>query len=158
MNGDPRATPLAIPSGYGTPIRLLAWEDVAARLAAARHYWLATVRPDGRPHVVPVDGLWIDDRWYFGGSAKAVKHRNLLANPQVTVHLDDGAAAVIVEGTCAITVPTDEMADHLSATSKEKYGHGPPPSVYRSGVWEMTPVRVMAWTDLPADVTRFEFA
>jgi Pyridoxamine 5'-phosphate oxidase len=64
------------------------------------HYWLATTRPDGRPHVVPLDGLWLDDAWFFGGSAETVKYRNLKANPRAVVHLDDSERAVIVEGRC----------------------------------------------------------
>jgi nitroimidazol reductase NimA-like FMN-containing flavoprotein (pyridoxamine 5'-phosphate oxidase superfamily) len=64
------------------------------------HYWLATTRPDGRPHVVPLDGLWLDDAWFFGGSAETVKSRNLKANPRAVVHLDDSERAVIVEGRC----------------------------------------------------------
>ena len=29
------------------------WPEARRRLAEADTYWLATVRPDGRPHVVP---------------------------------------------------------------------------------------------------------
>jgi len=154
---SPRSEQLEIPPEYGTPSRLLAWDVVAARLADARHYWLATVRPDGRPHVVPLDGLWRDQRWYFGGSATTVKHRNLLSNPRVSLHLADAEAAVIVEGTCAIARPSQEEAEGLVAASKKKYGYAPPVSAYLSGVWILSPARVVAWTDLTADATRFLF-
>ena len=154
----PRAEQLDIPPAYGTPSRLLAWDVVAALLADARHYWLATVRPDGRPHVVPLDGLWLDDRWYFGGSPTTVKHRNLLASPLVAMHLEDGESAVIVEGTCAVVQPPQETAERLSEASQVKYGFGPPPSTYLGGVWELSPARVLAWTDLPTDATRFLFS
>jgi hypothetical protein len=30
-----------------------------------RTYWLATMRPDGQPHVMPILGLWLDDAFYF---------------------------------------------------------------------------------------------
>ncbi len=130
---------------------------MGARLADARHYWLATVRPDGRPHVVPLDGLWLDDRRYFGGSPTTVKHRNLLSSPVVTMHLEDGEAAVIVEGSCAIVKPPLETAVRLSEASQAKYGYGPPPAAYLGGVWVLTPTRVLAWTDLTADATRFVF-
>ncbi|MEV0388431.1 pyridoxamine 5'-phosphate oxidase family protein [Nonomuraea sp. NPDC050643] len=39
--------------------------------AAAHGHRPATVRADGRPHVVPVDGVWVDDRLYFGGRPEA---------------------------------------------------------------------------------------
>jgi hypothetical protein len=29
------------------------WVEARGRMAAAEVYWLATVRPDGRPHVMP---------------------------------------------------------------------------------------------------------
>jgi nitroimidazol reductase NimA-like FMN-containing flavoprotein (pyridoxamine 5'-phosphate oxidase superfamily) len=154
----PRPEPLVLPPEYGaSSSRLLAWAAVSSRLAEARHYWLATVRPDGRPHAVPLDGLWLDDRWYFGGSEQAVKHRNLQANPSATLHLEDAASAVVVEGTCRVTVPDRKTAARLTAESKRKYGYGPPPSTYRAGVWTLSPVRVLAWTDLTADATRFLF-
>lgn len=157
MASRPRSEQLDIPALYGAPSQLLNWDDVTARLARAQHYWLATVRPDGRPHVVPSDGLWIEDHWYFGGSDRTVKHRNLLAHPSVALHLEDAGSAVIVEGTCRVTVPSQRFADELAAASKSKYGYGPPAAVYLGGVWELSPVKAMAWTDITADATRFIF-
>lgn len=157
MTAAPRAERLAVPSEYGSPSQLLDWATVDARLGEAEHYWLATVRPDGRPHVVPLDGLWLEGRWWFGGSPGAVKHRNLLAEPRASLHLDDAVAAVIVEGSCAIVTPSQEWAEHLAASSKAKYGYGPPASVYLGGVWALAPAKVMAWSDLSVDPTRFVF-
>jgi nitroimidazol reductase NimA-like FMN-containing flavoprotein (pyridoxamine 5'-phosphate oxidase superfamily) len=155
---EPRAEQLAIPALYGSPTRLLPWADVAARLSDAKHYWVATTRPDGRPHVVPHDGLWREAGWYFGGSPETVKHRNLLANPRASLHLQDASSAVIVEGTCEVVIPSAETADDLVAESKRKYGYAPPREAYLSGVWVLTPVRAMAWTDITADATRFVFS
>jgi hypothetical protein len=45
---------------------------VRGPLESAPHYWLATTLLDGRPHVVPVDGLWLADRWYFGRHVNTV--------------------------------------------------------------------------------------
>jgi hypothetical protein len=47
---DPVAELLELPKGYGRPRAPLAWAAVRARLVVAMRYWLATVRPDGRPH------------------------------------------------------------------------------------------------------------
>ena len=157
MTAAPRAEQLDIPRAYGSPNHLLAWDTVDARLAAAHHYWLATVRPDGRPHVIPSDGLWLDSRWYFGGSSTTVKHRNLLANPRAALHLDDAQSAVIVEGRCEIQTPSAEGARRLVAESQAKYGYAPPVEAYLSGVWTLLPVRAMAWTRLDLDATRFVF-
>ena len=34
------------------------WDDVERRLTDAQLYWLVTVRADGRPHAVPLCGVW----------------------------------------------------------------------------------------------------
>jgi hypothetical protein len=157
MGDGPGAEHLALPAEYGSPSRLLTWEAVRTRLEEAPHYWLATVRPDGRPHTVPLDGLWVDDGWWFGGSPEAVKHGNLLANPQASLHLEDAGAAVIVEGRCEWAAPDAGAAERLAKASKAKYGYGPPPSAYRAGVWRLHPTRILAWTEFPGDATRFRF-
>lgn len=66
MAADPVAELLHLPPEYGTPEVPLARGEVRSRLAGARHYWLATVRADGRPHAVPLDGISFDDEWFFG--------------------------------------------------------------------------------------------
>jgi nitroimidazol reductase NimA-like FMN-containing flavoprotein (pyridoxamine 5'-phosphate oxidase superfamily) len=149
--------PLALPPEYGSPAKTLAWADVEARLQAATHVWLATVRPDGRPHTVPVDGLWLDGAAWFGGSAETVKHRNLLADDRATLHLPHAEAAVIVEGRCQLVRPDGATVERLIAASKQKFGYAPPADAYAGGVWRLRPVKVMAWTSLPVDATRFRF-
>jgi hypothetical protein len=57
MPAEPVAELLQLPKEYGTPEVVLKWEHVRARPADATHYWLATARPDGRPQVVPLDGI-----------------------------------------------------------------------------------------------------
>ena len=157
MTADPTGERLAIPSEYGTPSRVLAWPEVRARLEEAHNYWLTTTRPDGRPHAVPIDGLWLDDACWFGGSPKAVWQANLQADTRVVLHLADPVAAVIVEGECEIVVPDSAGVDRLEQASKKKYGYAPPPGAYASGVWCLRPSRVMAWSSLPEDATRFRF-
>ncbi len=159
MPADPVAELLELPKEYGTPEVPLAWDDVVDRLAGAIHYWLATVRPDGRPHVVPLDGIWLDDAWFFGGSPDAVKHRNLKADPRAVLHLQDAESAVIVEGVCEEIFPDGELASRLSGLSKSKYGYGPDPASYtRNGVWRLRPERALSWERFPRDATRFVFS
>jgi hypothetical protein len=66
---------------------------------AGRTFWLATVRPDGRPHATAFGGLWADDRVYLVSGPGTRKSRNLAANPScvVTVSLDD--IDLVIEGT-----------------------------------------------------------
>ena len=158
MGAEPRAELLDLPREYGAPQAPLHWSAVRERLTAAEHYWLATVRPDGRPHVVPLDGVWIGDRWYFGGSPATVKHRNLKADPRAVLHLEDAGSAVIVEGVCDEVFPDGALARALSEQSKAKYGYGPPPRSYEeTGVWRLRPERVLSWQRFPSDATRFVF-
>jgi hypothetical protein len=179
----PTGSLIHFPEGYGNPTVTLAWADVEARLVAAEHYWLATTRPDGRPHVVPTDGVWTADGFYFGGHADTVHVRNLRAGlgahdrpagaavgerrpgaapddqPAGAAAHDQrtgAAAAVIVEGVAAWVVPSKGAARELAAASKAKYGWGSAAS-YAGGVWLLRPRRVLAWNVLFRDATRFTF-
>jgi nitroimidazol reductase NimA-like FMN-containing flavoprotein (pyridoxamine 5'-phosphate oxidase superfamily) len=157
MNMEPTTASIRLPEGYGSPKRTLDWPAVRNRLEQAQHYWLATTRPDGRPHVVPVDGLWVDGAWYFGGHSDTVHQRNVRNNPEVAIHLQDAIAAVIAEGIAEWTTPAAELAQQLSAASKHKYGYAPPPQAYLEGTWRLRPRRVVAWTSVAEDPTRFTF-
>src|SRR5688572_14984371 len=91
----------AIPREYGVASGtkgMLAWETVEAQLAAAKLFWVATAAPDGRPRVRPVDGTWFEGSIYVGGSPETAWVRDLLANPNVSVHLDSTDGIVIIDG------------------------------------------------------------
>src|SRR5690606_25787423 len=51
--------------GEGT---LLPWSWAEERLVKSHDYWLTTVRPDGRPHVMPVWGVWLDRTLWWSSS------------------------------------------------------------------------------------------
>ena len=77
---------------------LIPWPWAEERLKSARVYFVATVRPDGRPHVMPVWGIWMDSAFHFCTSPTSRKVRNLAANPHCVVHIEPGEETVIVEG------------------------------------------------------------
>ena len=156
-DNDPQRESIRQPAAYGTPTQQLTWREVDERLATARHYWLATTRPDGRPHVVPVDGIRLDGACYFGGAPETVHARNLRADPRVVIHLDGAEAATIAEGVAAVHAPTDEFARELDASATRKYGYSPGVDVYLTGVWRLRPTTVLAWTEPDRDATRFRF-
>lgn len=84
---------------FGSPAppgELLPWEWAEERLRRARNYWIATTRRDGAPHCRPVWGVWLADGFWF--STGSLARLNLVGNPHITVHLEDGAEVVIVEG------------------------------------------------------------
>jgi Pyridoxamine 5'-phosphate oxidase len=155
---EPSVFSIRLPEDYGRASRILSWPKVRERLEQAMHYWLATTRPDGRPHVVPVDGLWIDDVWYFGGSPETVYQHNLRRNSEVLVHLADPMDVVIVEGRATWRKLALADAKRVAAGSKAKYGYAPPPTTYTAGTWSVAPRRILAWTSVALDPTRFEFA
>ena len=71
------------------------------RLRTEPIIWLSTVRPDGRPHLVPVWYLWDRQTILFFSQPRAQKVRNLLHRNQVVLALnadDEGEDVVIVEG------------------------------------------------------------
>lgn len=155
---EPSAEPLDLPKEYGKVKTVLSWPTIRAALERAERYWIATTRFDSRPHVVPVDGIWVDDQWYFGGSEQAIHQRTVAANPNVVMHLEDAMKAVIVEGQVRQTKPSAALAKRLVAASREKYGYAPPVSEYQKGVPTLLPSRVLAWTEFPKNATRFVFA
>ena len=77
----PTIEPLVMPDGYGANASTMSWADVSAQLVAAHQYWVATNRPGGCPHLVPVDGLWVDDVLYYGGLPTTLHVRAALADP-----------------------------------------------------------------------------
>jgi pyridoxamine 5'-phosphate oxidase-like protein len=157
----PRASRPQIPADYGVPKGkkgLLPWSHVGERMAAAMHYWICTVGPAGRPHAVPVDGLWLDDRLYFGGSPQTRRNRNLAANPAVSVHLESSTDVVILQGEAHLGTPDRSLAIRLAEASVKKYGYAPKPEEYETvGVHVFRPRVVIAWTQLPKDATRWHF-
>lgn len=164
----PTADRPQMPEGYGVPESddgLLAWDDVEARLEASDQYWMATTRPDGRPHVVPRWGVWLDGGLYYDGAPTTVHVQNLVANPACTLHLEDGWKAVIVEGTARpAESPGLELGARIASAMGEKYGekgYEPTADAWEGegagGLVRFTPTKSMAWFDFPADVTRFHF-
>src|SRR5215207_8217392 len=92
-------------------------QPAASRPETARNVWLATVRPDGRPHLVPIWFVTAADRWYLCTAPGSVKARNLGANPYMALALEDGDQPYIVEGQ-ARPVPPDP---DVIAKFKTKY-------------------------------------
>ena len=62
------------------PGNTLSWPEIAARLAAARNYWLCTTMPSGAPHAAPVWGVVTGQALYLYSERRTVKARNLAAD------------------------------------------------------------------------------
>jgi Pyridoxamine 5'-phosphate oxidase len=50
---------------------LLRWDWARRRLIAAHNYWVSTTNPDGRPHAMPVWGLWLNEAFIFGTARRS---------------------------------------------------------------------------------------
>lgn len=166
---DPIRDRPRVPDGYGRPETdegLLDWSAVEARLEASHHYWLATTRPDGSPHVVPRWGVWLDGRFWYDGAPSTAHVRYLADDNRCTLNLENGKEAVIVEGRSAMaTPPGPELGGRLSAAMSDKYrdmGYTPGPDSWdgpdSGGLRVLTPVKVLAWFEFPTDMTRFRFS
>ncbi len=112
-----------MPDGYGisgSTEGLLSWEWVRQQMTKSRNYWISSTRPDGRPHAMPVWGVWLDDKLYFGTARNSRKALNLAANLAVSCHTESGDEAVIVEG--VVEEVTDrEIFDRMTAAIAKKY-------------------------------------
>ena len=163
----PRRERPTFPEGYGLPETdegLLDWASVEQRLVESKHYWLATVRPDARPHVVPRWGVWLDQRFYYDGSPTTRHARNAELNPACTLTLEDGWRAVILDGR---TDATRADADGLGARLAEAFakyhddGYSPGADSWAGedggGLRVFAPEKALAWTTFPTDATRFVF-
>jgi nitroimidazol reductase NimA-like FMN-containing flavoprotein (pyridoxamine 5'-phosphate oxidase superfamily) len=60
--------------------------------------WLATTRPDGRPHVAGIGALWVDGSFYIVTGADTRKGRNLAKNPNCVISLALKGLDLVVEG------------------------------------------------------------
>ena len=104
------------------------WADIERLLADAQLYWIITVRADGRPHAVPLVGVWQDGTFAFCTGAEEQKQRNLDANAHVAVTTGstgaqgwDSGTDVVVEGT-AVRVTDAQELQGLADAWFAKYG------------------------------------
>lgn len=157
-----------LPDGYGVQEEgpFLEWAVVEGWLTDSNEYWLASTRPDGRPHVVPRWGVWLDNVFWYDGSPATRHTRNVEQNPACALHLENGWSMVtIIEGTSRQSEPIlGELGDRLAAQYARKYkahGYAPEPDAWSGelagGMRVLIPEKAIAWTQFPTDMTRFAF-
>lgn len=142
-------------SGAGT-----AWSEARSRLVASKAYWLATVQPDGRPHVMPLPGIWMNGSLYVSASHSSQAAANLLHDSRcvVTVSSPEPTGLDLVLEGDASTVTDEAELQHLARTQQAKYDRpvtvqdrafhgdsapaaGPPPRA----VFAVTPTTVLGF-------------
>jgi PPOX class probable F420-dependent enzyme len=151
-------------AGYGIHAGedgLLTWGEVSARMERSRSYWICTVRPDGRPHAMPVWGVWVDEALWFSTGDESVKARNLAANPAVVVHLESGDEAVIFEGTAErVAEPDRALFERVAEVYDTKYDHRPEYPGPGEAWYAQRATKAFAWheRDYPRTATRWRLA
>lgn len=156
---EPEARRLKLPKGYQVAAGkegLLPWARVVEWVEQALNYWLATTRPDGRPHVTPVWGAWAGGALYFDGIPTARWARNIASNPAAAIHLESGTEVVILEGVVEDVVTDADVAARIVAAWTAKYGRLlPEPAT--SGIFRLRPGTARAWSQFPDDATSYRF-
>ena len=119
-------------------------ERAEQRLRAENNIWVATVRLDGRPHLTPVWFAWHAGRMYICIDPKSVKARNLAANGQVALALEDGSSPLIFEGTAQRVEGADRPRGALDEF-KRKYDWSIEADGQYSLLIEITPRKALHW-------------
>ncbi|MGW7421877.1 pyridoxamine 5'-phosphate oxidase family protein [Streptomyces sp. NPDC054813] len=111
---------------YSSPgTRAHDWSEAEKLLTGAELFWLATVRPDGRPHVTPLLAVWHDGALHFSTGPGERKAHNLAGNPHVVLTTGTNSWAqgydLTVEGE-VVRVTDDGRLRELAAAWEAKYG------------------------------------
>ena len=152
--------------GYGTlPADagrgLLPWSWAEQRLIRSHDFWLATVTPDGTPHLMPVWAVWHTGQLWFSSSNGSRKARNLTAQPRCSLSTDDPLEPVVVQGWAHRVTDPGQLAAMLAAENA-KYGTSYGPDMVdpaSNSVFQLRPEWVFALDsrDFTGSPTRFTF-
>jgi general stress protein 26 len=99
------------------------WDRARGTVSDAELYWLATVRADGRPHITPLLGIWMDERLHFCTGPTEQKAKNLEGNDRCALLTGSNVDGldVVVEGR-AIRVTDEGTLHRLAEAWVAKYG------------------------------------
>ena len=130
-------------------------EELNAFLRDERKIALATIGPDGYPHVVAMNYLWRDGAILMTSYGKAQKVLNIKRNPKVAVMAESGRnysqlRGVMIRGECEIAedTPTVEAAmrairGHASGETNTQIG--PLTTAPKRVVLKVIPKKIASW-------------
>ena len=98
------------------------------RLSAEPVIWLGTVRPDGRPHNVPVWFAWHDPMVLIFSMPKTAKVADVRLSSAVSLALDSadgGQDIVLAEGRAELIAGAERHPHFLAGKFREKYARSP---------------------------------
>jgi hypothetical protein len=168
---------------YGLPP--VDWATVEGRLAQGvtqapgsggpdRHTsWLATINPDGSPHVTAVGALWHEEAFWFETGEHTRKGRNLAQDPRCSLSVATHEFDLVMEGVAEkVTVPStvatmaalwnvagwparvDDSGVALTAEFSAPSAGPPPWTIYRLQAHQATSLLTVD----PGGAMRFRFA
>jgi Pyridoxamine 5'-phosphate oxidase len=98
------------------------WARARSLLEGARAtYWLATVRPDGTPHVMPLLAVWVDGGLFFSAGERTRKARNLALDSHCVVTAEEEPLDLVLEGK-AVKVRDAATLQRVADAYAEVYG------------------------------------
>ena len=127
---------------------------VEERLRREEIVWLDSVRPDGRPHNVPVWFLWDGESLLIYTEPGAQKVKNIRANPRVALNLNSdphGGEVVRMDATAEILAdppPVSTLDSYVEKYRRGIQGLGMTPETMAqqySAAIRVTPTKVQAW-------------
>jgi hypothetical protein len=158
--------------GSGAPPIPWAWARVRLEEDAgiSPTHWLATVRPDGKPHVMPVWTVWVDGAFYFVAGTATRQRKNLAQHASCVITVASSGLDLVVEGEArkvsdeirlqqiaeayAVQGWHPTVRNHVFYAYDQAPGAGPPPY----DVYEVVPVTVFGLgTDEPYGATCWRF-
>ncbi len=119
--------------------------ELIRRFHTSQCSWLATVRPDGRPHVAPVWHVWFQHRVWVVTTARAVKVANIQHNPRVVITDTDARHPIIIEGVAAFVPQAEPRLRPLFLT---KYDWDIRTDRAYDTIIAITPEKMMAWGEV----------
>lgn len=141
--------------GYGVPedtADALPWSWAVDLLGLVRNIVLVTVRPDGRPHAMPVWGVWVPHVLCISTAITSVKSRNLQENPRCAVSAEHGDDALVLEGVAKLS----DLPGGFTDAYRRKYGQ----TIYKGPIWVVRPTVAFAFQatmEFARTATRWQF-
>jgi F420H(2)-dependent biliverdin reductase len=118
--------------------------EIEARLGAERNIWLATVRANGTPHLVPIWFVWWNNQAWICTSPRSVKARNMGRQPHVMFSLENGDKPALAEGVATrVEAP---FPVELAAAFKTKFGWDINTDSDYGAVFAIEVSRWLSWT------------
>jgi len=134
----PIPPPQALASEKASP----ALQRAKARLHREHIIWLATVRPERRPHLVPIWHVWHQDKLYISTGEHSVKMRNIRHQPQVMLALPSAMDVVLVQG---VARPAPALADELAPAFLRKFDWDFRNDSEYGALVEIVPRKILTW-------------